>query len=203
MTNSMLKNDISEYCPIPLKLCSLEGGEIHHHSFYVTEYVKALFGYKQGSMYPLSCHLTNKRLILEPYQLGKWDSIAVTAFSFAIDTFVDSSIVEDSMKNANDAFKHQKSVQGIYFQFFYKDIVEFEVVKSLGIIKLVKFTLNFPQENSRKQSLFFMPGVNTANPNIDNKIAKSTDEALSRIKRLQYYSDDFVEIGNGLITSHR
>lgn len=192
----MTKNDITEYSPIPLSISSLEPGEIHQCSFYAYEYVKACIGYKMGAFFPFSCHLTDKRLIIEPYQPKKWESLAASASSLVMNSLTDNPFGSYQIKNS---VRIQKSLKGKYFEFCHEDIHEFVIIKHMYFNKLVKIVLKSHQTISKEVSLLFMPTINVKN--VDKTMPSNIKEILNRIKKTMYYCDDFVEIGNRIIKS--
>jgi hypothetical protein len=192
----MTKNNINEYSPIPLSISSLDPGEIHQCSFCAYEYVKACIGYKMGAIFPFSCHLTDKRLIIEPYQPKKWESLAASASSLVMNSLTDNPLGNYQIKNS---VRMQKALKGKYFEFYYEDIHEFMIMKYMYINKLVKIVLKPQQATLKEVSLLFMPTVNVKN--LDKTMPSNIKEILNRIKKTTYYCDDFVEIGNRIIKS--
>lgn len=192
----MTKNNISEYSPIPLILSSLEPGEFHQCTFCAYEYVKMCIGYKMGAYFPFSCHLTDRRLIIEPYQPKKWELLAVSASSLAMNLLTDDSVSKYSIKSS---IKAQKSLKGKYFEFAITDIHSFDMIKYMYFLKLVKIILKPLQGTSKEISLLFQPTVNVKN--MDKTMPSSVNDAINRAKKTTYYCDDFIEIGNRLIHS--
>ena len=67
----MLKHKIADYMPIALQFAQLESDETHHYSFRVTETEKQWIGYKPKTQLQFTCHLTDRRLILEPNAIAQ------------------------------------------------------------------------------------------------------------------------------------
>lgn len=63
----ILRNPLEHYAVAPLTMAPLQDGENQHFSFRVTETEKHWAGYKLKPSCTYVCHLTNQRLILEPY----------------------------------------------------------------------------------------------------------------------------------------
>ncbi len=111
---------MSLYDPISTKI-SLEPGETNAYSFFVVEYQKEfLSGYQQLNFTRYICHITNKRLILEPYQVDTTErllvktalhltSLASLGLSFTMNTRTKESIRRSEESKIFSIFHHNIS----------------------------------------------------------------------------------------------
>lgn len=122
-----------EYTPEQLAFASLDSDEIHHHSFFVygVKPKSVMFqDYPDGSTY--IGHLTNKRVILEPWKLPGFVSVAIgvasivgTAISpsVGIDGIIKGLSKQAKSSLARTAFLAENQQ---YFSIRYQDIINFE-----------------------------------------------------------------------------
>ena len=122
----MLNHKIAAYMPIALQVAQLEPGETHHYSFKVTETERQLIGYKPKAQFQFICHLTDRRLILEPNPIApNW--LADTALSQICDM-------------------GQCSPDQPFFQIAYSAIQRLEIAKFFGVGTYAKINFHAASE---------------------------------------------------------
>lgn len=187
----LLEHDISDYSPVPLKVASLDFGEIHHHSFFLTECEKGFFSYKTRPLVMYYCHLTNKRVLIEPREVKNWEAFLANAAVAVGSQFIQSHAVEFQLKhdvkqNINTSKARNKA--GI-FQIPYSDIKEFKLLKQ-GLGVFAKIILNSPPKQLGDDGLVFAASVFPRN---------KMDEFFTFARR----GADFVVLGNRCIADYR
>jgi|GEM_PF-4976004 len=192
-----------EYAPEKFIFASLESGEIQHHSFFIT-------GVKLGSfLTPIRPdgeyigHLTNKRLILEPWKLPGFVGFAIDVVKTVATSLTPSDgmdiIIKDMAKQSKNSLAKTKFLveSKTYFSIPYKDIVAFEtrrnsLIKDAYVCAITNvksdkdgftFTVAKIHENLKKglPSGEWLPGSNRNFCSLGNQLLKSRTSMLQQL----------------------
>ena len=160
---------MADYAPENLIFASLEPEEIHHYSFFMAGIKPGMLlgqPYADGSFY--IGHLTNKRLILEPWKLPGFVGIAIGIVK-TLTTEVSPStgidqVIKGLAKQSKDSLARTKFLveTKTYFSIYYKDIVSFET----GRITLTKHAFVRVLTNVASEKDAFLFGVAKVHDNL-------------------------------------
>lgn len=142
--------DAATYAPIPLKVAQLESDEEHLHSFGIFPCVYERRGlilrfamwYRDDTAYYL--HLTDRRIIVEPYEVGKIEKLlqkGILALAGAYSSGTGAAIALHARKGEiNAANRKMEAAKGSYTAIRYSEIEKIDSFRS-AFVDYIRLTL--------------------------------------------------------------
>lgn len=178
---------VNKYPPFKLTIASLDNLEKHYCSFLLAGVQRSIFGFKNdGSLY--ICHLTDIRLIIEPYKMSNAEILAMKHLPKILNIFFgdDSSpIIEQYIKGTVKAnVKKMSFVKNMYNNDFFI-IIPYSDIQIFDMVWAAIF--NFKTKDGKE--LLFKA----------NKLPRNFWQMFVSPK----FSQDFVALGNDLLEAYR